>query len=307
MNKKAFAVGALLTLGVILVIFIRSMRVAHTGPAAGSPQPELPTVPIISTPTTDADTRSGFSKDKEYRNTTGLKAFTNSKISFQQRMEAANQVHRVEDSADLEALKRVLDDKAEPLAVRNEAMNLLRRTTYRAELYRHLLRLLHDPEERDRFRGYCIQHLGYEAKDTKRLEVRAEIVSELAKLLDDTSPVVRARSLRSLTLLDEAVALEKAAQLVTDGSHPVLIRHTAIHTIGHFKAKEHLPTLRKLAAIGHWQVRRAAIAVLGEFRDEESRAIFKAALKPGAPDHGYLKRAAEVALKKLEPREGDGP
>ena len=116
---------------------------------------------------------------------------------------------------------------------------------------------------------------------------------------------LRRSALRALTLLDQPIAQEAALGIYLDDALDEQLRETAVNTIGHFELRELVPQLRVLGAgDGPVDVRMAAIAVLGTWGDQESRALFESALKDPSR---RVRRAATRALNNLEKAPADTP
>ncbi len=198
---------------------------------------------------------------------------------------------------DIHAVLRVLNDREDIPVARNQAALYLRRSPLQPELAEHLVHILRDPKESELMRKYAVQHLTYAAQDAQDETKRQWVVSRIEEALNDRSDLVRCRALRALTRLENPRVLEVSERLLLDNKESSVIRQTAIHTIGHFKARQHIAALRLLAE-GHEDIdiRIAAIAVLGDFRDAESRAVFEAAAR--SKRYG-LKSAGQVALRKI--------
>lgn len=145
----------------------------------------------------------------------------NKSISISERIRQLTDVSRNANANEIETLKHLLDDRKENASVRNEVLNRLRRSSYKAMLADHLSRLLHDPKESEKFRGYCVQHLMYAAEDANDPEARARIIEAIRSVQDDQSTIVRARSMTALTMLGEDDALNLAAQRLLDEKQPV--------------------------------------------------------------------------------------
>ncbi len=202
---------------------------------------------------------------------------------------------------DIDALLVVLMDRGDAHTARNEAMLKLRRSPYQPRLAGKLIEILESPEETLLMREYAIQHLMYVAQDEASAgRSKQWIASQIAARLSGGEVKLRRAALRALTILADQRALEAAVRMFQDPKQEALLRREAVYTLGRFKAKSLIPSLRSLAADEQADVgiRIAAIAVLGDFKDEESRLIFQTAIKS---DKRHLKSAGKVALKKLPP------
>ena len=92
-------------------------------------------------------------------------------------------------------------------------------------------------------------------------------------------------------------ALHEAERIFRDETEPSRLRRAAIHALGHFKALEHLPALRELADCHpDVEIRIAAIAELGNLRDDASKSIF---IEAHRSSHRRLRSAGRVAMDKL--------
>ena len=110
-------------------------------------------------------------------------------------------VPRLDDPREIEAVVQVMNDWSDDDTVRNEAIDLLRRS-HHGELDRRLIALLDRPFECERIRAFFVQHLGIgfinatagtehttrqrliAALDDRDLAVRREALSTLVEVRD---------------------------------------------------------------------------------------------------------------------------
>jgi hypothetical protein len=209
------------------------------------------------------------------------------------------QVPRIEAPGEFAAVVYVMEDWNEDHAIRNEAMNLLWRSQDEPFAVR-VLALLDRPFESERMRAFLCSTwaLFYHKRPTpsadasamrlvaavrdRHLAVRREAVSALAEIRDPTV----------------SAALERGPETAEwDGMHDL-----AIHLCHRLNLRQHVVAIRALALANDQEVRIAALYVLGQWRDQESRRMMEAAATSSVFS---LRRAGEMALTRLAepPRE----
>jgi HEAT repeat protein len=202
----------------------------------------------------------------------------------------------VTDPADQAALAKVLEDAKDDDTVRNEVANLLRRSKYPG-LEDSLIRVLKNPEEKERFRAFAVQHLGVSFTQAG-LEKREVYGQELRGLLNDRDTSVKRESLLALVLAKDETGKETAEKWLVEKSESAdKMRDLTIRCIRELGLKQYLPQLRELAASPNEPVKIAAIVTLSEWKDVESKKIFEEAANSSS---ARLKGAGKMALQKLK-------
>ena len=144
-----------------------------------------------------------------------------------------------------------------------------------------------------------MQHLTIWAEDEKDQDRRNWAIARIEEVLNDPSVNVRSRAITGLSYLGHPRALEVAERVYMDEKEHSLVRRKAIHAIGRFKARMHIPSLRAIAREHQdTELRIAAIAELGNFKDQQSQPVFEAAASQRT--HPRLRKAGQVALRKLQ-------
>ncbi|MBA3936196.1 MAG: hypothetical protein H0X38_01955 [Planctomycetes bacterium] len=212
------------------------------------------------------------------------------------------EVPRLTTPDEIAAVVHVMEDWSDDDTVRHEAINLLRRSNV-AGLDARLIALLDRRYEPERIRTFFTQHLGLDLAACGAKPAREPLRTRLALALDDRHLAVRREALSALVEVRDGEALARLARGLDD---PALsgMQDLAIYLYQRVDDRQRLAQIRARATAGDQQVRIAAIYVLGEWRDEPSRALFSAAA--AAASHA-LKRAGEMALEKLPQVDGAHP
>ncbi len=295
----------------LLVVFVLILVLCYTShPPAGStrnaPVQDEPGGKQVPEPTTQAATKPGVRPPlpADYSPpATGapmLGRVLDRRLRADQRIppDITTRIPRLTSEKDVQAVLGMLRDRGDDLVARNEAMNLLRRSAYKPQLPEELVRLMKDPAETDRFRSYCLQGMMTCAMGEPDAS-KARVTELIEPYLAAPTVEVRRSALRALTLLDHPKALELALVAYLNEKEDPEIRVASIHTIGHFKKADAIPQLREVAAKEkNADIRVAVIAVLGQFKDEGSRALFEAAMKANSSG---VRTAGKAALKQLAP------
>ncbi len=201
-------------------------------------------------------------------------------------------IPRVRFEEDMPAVVSVLMDTDDSDTARNEAANLLLRSGYDG-LIADLTTILAKPEEKPRFRSFCVQKLWENAR--RRPEDRGRTVTILQGLVKDKDVPVRREALLALVRMRDPKGKETAVEWLTaenaDG-----VRDAAIRCAQKLGLREHIPTIRKYLRDDSEVVRIAAIVTLSQWGDEGSRPAIKEATKS---ESFRLRRCAEMALKRL--------
>ncbi len=195
---------------------------------------------------------------------------------------------------DVRAVAFVLRDTTDDDTVRNEAANLLRRSSY-AGLGDDLISVLDNPNEGPRFRSFAVQHLWQGATEASGGE-RSRIVEKLREALEDRDVPVRREALLALVRLGDEAGKEAAVRwLMAEGGEGV--RDAAIRCVRELDLREHASTIRRFLRDENEVVRVAAIVTLSQWADEESRPAFETAAES---DSVRLRRAGKLALRTLD-------
>jgi hypothetical protein len=209
-------------------------------------------------------------------------------------------IPRVDNKTDIAALASVLKDNEDRDAIRHEAANILRRSGYE-QLTDDVIGILDSPEESERFRSFCVQHLSLNLKKAGPDE-RAKIMARLRRALGDPDIGVRREALLALVRADDAKGKEVAEKwLVQEGADKV--RDLAIRCVRELGLREHIPVIRGFLRDENEVVHIAAIVTLGQWGDEKSRPAFEEA---ATSQSSRLQRAGRLALKRLDEGAGKG-
>jgi len=226
----------------------------------------------------------------------GLSGFVNRQEAYEKRVtpDIDSKLPEVKDTQDVSAVIQVMMDTKDKDATRNEAVNLLRRSGCK-DLSSRLARILWNPQEGERFRSFCVQHLWLNLPKAGETE-KAEIMATLHKCLADKHLAVRREALLALVREKDAQGAELAVKWLTapEGAEA---RDLAIHSIYELGLKEQIPEIRKYLADPSEPVRIAAIVVLSQWGDEASRSAIEEAAKSKSV---RLQNAAQMALKRMD-------
>ncbi len=211
------------------------------------------------------------------------------------------EVPRLTTPDEIAAVVHVMEDWSDDDTVRNEAINLLRRSNV-AGLDARLMALLDRPYEPERIRTFFTQHLGLDLAACGAKPAREPLRTRLALALDDRHTAVRREALSALVDVRDGEALARLARGLDD---PAMngMQDLAIYLYQRIDDHQFLAQIRAHANSGDLQVRIAAIYVLGEWRDEQSRTLFTTA---AAAKTYALQRAGEMALQKLPQADASG-
>jgi HEAT repeat protein len=222
-----------------------------------------------------------------------LAAFVDRNAKERVTADITSRIPRIRHEKDMPAVVSVLLDTKDDDTVRNEAVNLLRRSEYPG-LTDDLIKVLSNPKEGARFRAFCIQHLWMNVEKADPAG-RAKIGSELHEALSDRHIPVRREALLALVRMRDPKGRETAVEWLAaekaDG-----LRDAAIRCVRELGLREHIPTIRKYLRDKSDVVRIVAIVTLSEWGDEESRPAIEEAAKSGS---FRLRRSGEMALKRL--------
>ena len=207
----------------------------------------------------------------------------------------------VTEPNDIQIALQVLRDLTDLDSIRNETVNLLRRSHYH-DLSQILINITDDPRERERFRSYAIQHLGDMMKEFREGTAdddtsRAQIIRDhLAVALKDRHSMVRGEALLALTRERDP----RAADLIRSGLHEppgTVPADILIRCAKEAQLTDLIPTIRPLAYSENQVVRIAAVNVLAQWKDEASRPAFEEANRSTIT---RIQRAGELAIRLLD-------
>jgi len=205
-------------------------------------------------------------------------------------------LRRVKYPQDFPAVVSVLLDTSDDDTVRHEAAELLRRSGYPG-LTDVLIKVLNNPEEKERFRSWAMQHLGVNARSGTEAE-RGRIFPLLHAALADRHTAVRREALLALVRVKDPQGVETALKWLDDPSPDMdAVRDLCVRVVREQNLREHLPRIRELLRSPNDDVKRQAMVTVGEWGDEESRPLLEEAAKSGNP---LVKSAATAALKRLD-------
>ena len=178
---------------------------------------------------------------------------------------------------------------------RNSAINTLSRL-HHGSLTSDLVVILHRKNERERFRAFAAQHLGSIAVDTDASpEDRPVAERELEYLLEDADRSVRREALGALSRTGNPLA----TSIIKDGllnNAWSSDRDLIIECLFERGNAERMSEIRPFLQDKDPVVRIAALHVLGEWRDQDSRTTFEEA---ATSDVQRIRRAGRQALERL--------
>jgi hypothetical protein len=225
-----------------------------------------------------------------------LARLVNRAISIDERIgtEISSTIPNVTNTHDQNILLAVVGDVQDNDAVRNEVINLLRRSNC-TRLPNALIGVLENPAEQQRFRAFAVQHLG--SMDLPNdAELRQRVTRKLQESLQDRHVDVRREALLALIRRRDSIATQAAVTWLTSGDSEN-VRDLAIRCVVDLDLREHVPTIRKYLKDENEVVRIAAIVALSQWGDEESRPVFEQA---AASNVVRLQRAGKAALERLD-------
>jgi HEAT repeat protein len=202
-------------------------------------------------------------------------------------------VPRLDDPREIEAVVQVMSDWNDDDTVRNEAIDLLRRSNY-SELDRRLIALLDRPFERERIRAFFVQHLGIGLINATAVTEHATR-QRLVSALEDRDLAVRREALSALVEVRDRDGLARLERGL-DAPELAAMQDLTIYLYHRLDDRRHLDAIRKRAYDPNQMVRISAVYVLGEWNDQASRPALSAAAMSNI--HA-LRRAGELALGKL--------
>jgi HEAT repeat protein len=233
----------------------------------------------------------------------GLAGLVNRDAGIDARISAdiSSKIPSVKDARDFPALIEVLCDVKDDDTVRNEVANLLTRSKC-PDLVDALIKVLNAPEEKARFRSFCIQHLWMNYKDAGKDE-RIKIMGALEQALSDKDVPVRREALLALVRERQPKAQELAIKWLSDPESNG-VRDLAIRCVKDLDLRDQIPTVRKYLRDADEPTRIAAIVALSQWGDQESRPAFEEAASSKSV---RLQRAGTLALKTLDGKKEKQP
>ena len=292
-NRSIVIVGSVAT-GLILAVWLLQSRI---------PVGELPLEHPL--PSTVANSTANIHSETVAQNvltpripngcSPALEAFLNRDAEARVTPDFNERIPSVTDPVQVAAVVYVLKDSTDEDTVRNEAMNLLRRSGF-SRLDDVLLAVLDQPSEKERFRSFVVQHLGHELTTVDGQDRKERIANRLQRAMNDPQDSVRREALMALVEAGDSTALGSLISGLSDPSCAGL-RDLYIRFLLEQNNREAIPAIRKLANDPDEATRIAAIHALGKWRDENSRPLLSEALKS---DQERTRRAAELALNRLD-------
>jgi hypothetical protein len=232
-----------------------------------------------------------------------LSGLVNREARIDERISAdiSSKIPRVKDAMDFPALLGVLCDVKDDDTVRNEVANLLTRSKCPG-LVDALIKVLNAPEEKARFRSFCIQHLWMNYKDAGK-DDRTKIMGALEQALSDKDMPVRREALLALVRERQPKAQELGVKWLSDPKGNG-VRDLAIRCVKDLDLRDQIPTVRKYLRDSDEPTRIAAIVALSQWGDQESRPAFEEAANSKSV---RLQRAGTLALKTLDGKKEKQP
>ncbi len=226
-----------------------------------------------------------------------LSSFVNRNLDLSKRIppDITTRIPKV-TGKDIDLVVAVLKDSTEQDVVRNEAANLLHRSGHDG-LVPVLSEILADPNEKERFRAYCVQHLwlnwGTVAEDGKE-----SLMSVLHDALSDRHLAVRREALLALVKMRDPKGKEAAVSWLS-GPEEKGMRDLAIRCVVDLNLRQQVPALRRCLDDKSESVRVAAIGALSRWEDRASIPAFREAAASNSP---RLRRAGLAALRRMNVR-----
>jgi len=232
-----------------------------------------------------------------------LAQFVNREAENRVTADISTRLPKVEHPADVKAVVGVLLDTQDDDTVRHEAANLLRRSGY-AGLTDDLLKILNNPNEKERFRSFVVQHLWSQAEKAAPAE-RVKITDVLHVSLADRHTAVRREALLALVRMKDPQGFETALKWLDDPSPEMdALRDLCVRVVREQNLREHLPRVRQLLRSPNDDVKRQAMVTVGDWGDQGSRPALEEAAKSDKP---LVKSAATAALKHLDAAKAKAP
>jgi len=209
----------------------------------------------------------------------------------------------ISDPIDQEAVAKVLLDVFDDDSIRNEAAELLARSNY-PRLVERLEEVLHNPQESERFRGWAVQHVGTNARSAQGQDL-AIATMILRGCLNDAAIPVRREALLALVRIDDQIGRQSAIELVrSDDPAAINTQDIALRCLGMMNERKYLLEVRRLAKASNANVKIAAINLLADWRDVDSKPLIENCL---LAKEFILRVVAQRALERIEQPETAQP
>jgi len=225
-----------------------------------------------------------------------LAALCDSTLKVEQRIstDIAVRIPSVSDENDFLVLNTLLADPSENDTIRNEVANLLRRSSC-PNLTTTLLEILNNRKEKSRFRSFAVQHLWHQIEVSSEAD-GSRIIFRLRELSNDQDVEVNRESLLALVRMKDPIGVQTAEVWLTSINHAAH-RDLAIRCAYELDMREKIPLIRDLLRDTDEVVRIAAIVVLSQWGDGQSRVAFEEASKSPIM---RVQRAGKAALDRLD-------
>jgi HEAT repeat protein len=183
----------------------------------------------------------------------------------------------VANPEDIQVLLSVLADPKDTDTVRNEVINLLRRSKAPG-LLDALCNVMDNPSEQPRFRSFAMQHIGLIAEGLPDSEAKKKAIAKMQAAIDDKDVAVCRQALQNLCRIKDPKGTEAAVKWLNDESKDMdALRDIAIRCVKDLDLKDQIPNVRKYVRDSNEVIRIAATVVLSEWGDEESRPAIREA------------------------------
>ena len=290
MKWTALGVGLLLVTGIAVYFVARNPAPDQPMQPPQSPASVKP-APGIPIESDDPTYVPAMTVDIE------LSPLVNRRLNMAERIrpDMTSSIAEIKHPQDVEPVVQVLKDPKDSDEVRNEAVNLLRRSKH-ADLTEILIGILNSADEMERFRSFVIQHLGLQAEAVESQE-RIRIVEVLTASTTDRHVAVRREALLSLVHLKDPSGQATALKWLGEEAELDPVRDLAVRVVREENLRDQLPTIRKLASHTDEPTRIAAVVTLSVWKDEASRAKIVEAAQTTSM---RLKRAAQAALARMD-------
>lgn len=202
-----------------------------------------------------------------------------------------NTVPILQSEAEIKLAISLVHDRAENDAVRHEVIELLRRSGYEG-IFKELEKIIMDTRESSRFRAFAIQHLG-ELLNNRNI-ISDSHVSLMRTLIKqrDTPVSIRREAFWVLFRLKQDLSSEILGHLSVESP----LTDLSIHCAYELDMKDTISVIRQCLKSENEPTKIAAIVVLGQWQDKDSKVeIEKALVAPSL----RLQRTAKTALQKF--------
>jgi hypothetical protein len=201
----------------------------------------------------------------------------------------------VVDANDASTAQTVLLDERVDDTSRNEAINFLR-AAHDPPLDSDLIQVLNRDYENERFRAFCAQHIGLSLASADTDTVRGRVLTDrLLSALTDRHTAVRREALLALVRARDYRALEIVRNGLSDPDW-LCAKDLIVRCFLDLDWRERAADVRPLVSDNSLVTRIAAIYVLGEWRDRDSKL---ALVEASESVNIRIRIAANAALEKL--------